>query len=230
MYRDLRRGIDRASTMIWRGQNSGAEDEGGDPREERRTSGDRSEASSIGRRVESVLEAAERAASEIRHDAEEWAQRHMEETRRRADELAAQRVQELTTVTDDLLARARTVATQSDELIAALDAAGRKALRLQPKERDDSPSIPEPPPERTRDRRLAEEPAEHRYETLHEEPRRDEPRREEPARNGRGVSEGARLLATQMAVAGSGRETIAARLREEFGIQDPSAILDDAGL
>jgi hypothetical protein len=44
------------------------------------------------------------------------------------------------------------------------------------------------------------------------------------------VSEGARLLATQMAVAGSTRDEIAWRLREEFGIHDATAILDEIGL
>jgi hypothetical protein len=44
------------------------------------------------------------------------------------------------------------------------------------------------------------------------------------------VSEGARLLATQMAVAGSTRDEIAWRLREEFGINDATAILDEIGL
>jgi hypothetical protein len=45
-----------------------------------------------------------------------------------------------------------------------------------------------------------------------------------------GVSEGARLLATQMAVAGSGREQIERRLQDEFGIRDPSPILDQIGV
>lgn len=44
------------------------------------------------------------------------------------------------------------------------------------------------------------------------------------------VSEGARLLATQMAVAGSTRDEIAWRLREEFAIHDASAILDEIGI
>jgi hypothetical protein len=39
-------------------------------------------------------------------------------------------------------------------------------------------------------------------------------------------SDGARLLAAQMAVAGSSREEIEARLRDEFGIQDAGPILD----
>jgi cell division septum initiation protein DivIVA len=37
---------------------------------------------------------------------------------------------------------------------------------------------------------------------------------------------GARLLATQMAVSGSSREEIAARLRSGFEIEDPAGILD----
>lgn len=45
-------------------------------------------------------------------------------------------------------------------------------------------------------------------------------------RGGDGVSDGARLLATQMAVAGSSRDEIEARLREDFGIDDAGAILD----
>ena len=44
------------------------------------------------------------------------------------------------------------------------------------------------------------------------------------------MSEGPRLLATQMAVAGSTRDEIAARLLEEFGIEDPAATLDDIGI
>ena len=222
MYRDLRRGIDRASTMIWRSQSNGPEDEGRESHDPLRSRDEyRDPASeSVGHRVESVLEAAERAAADIRRDAEQWAERHMEETRRRADELAAQRVQELSTITDDLLARARSVATQSDELISALNAAARKALRISPKDRGEDLRAPESPPEpraeRPPERRPVEPPP--------------EPPSTEPQRDGGRVSEGARLLATQMAVAGSGRETIAARLREEFGIHDPSAILDDAGL
>jgi hypothetical protein len=39
-------------------------------------------------------------------------------------------------------------------------------------------------------------------------------------------SDGARLLAAQMAVAGSSREEIETRLRDEFGIQDAGPILD----
>lgn len=51
-----------------------------------------------------------------------------------------------------------------------------------------------------------------------------------PPQDASRVSEGARLLATQMAVAGSTRDEIAWRLREEFAIQDATAILDEIGI
>jgi hypothetical protein len=58
-----------------------------------------------------------------------------------------------------------------------------------------------------------------------------EPSRSQPELPGdSGSSEGPRLLATQMAVSGSSRDEITARLREEFGIDDASAILDDIGI
>jgi polysaccharide biosynthesis transport protein len=44
------------------------------------------------------------------------------------------------------------------------------------------------------------------------------------------VSEGALLLATQMAAAGNTRDEIAKRLREDYGISDARGILDEAGL
>jgi hypothetical protein len=47
-----------------------------------------------------------------------------------------------------------------------------------------------------------------------------------PAAGPRSGSAGARLLATQMAVSGSSREEIAARLRGSFDIEDTSEILD----
>jgi vacuolar-type H+-ATPase subunit H len=47
-----------------------------------------------------------------------------------------------------------------------------------------------------------------------------------PASTGPSSSDGARLLAAQMAVAGSSREEIEGRLRNEFGIEDAAPILD----
>ncbi len=47
-----------------------------------------------------------------------------------------------------------------------------------------------------------------------------------PATEGATASDGARLLAAQMAVAGSSRQEIEVRLRDEFGIEDATPILD----
>jgi hypothetical protein len=44
------------------------------------------------------------------------------------------------------------------------------------------------------------------------------------------LSEGLRLLTTQMSVAGAPREEIAERLRDEFAIKDPERILKAMGL
>jgi hypothetical protein len=204
MYRELTGGMDRATTMIWRTQNNGPEEERDEPREDSRLSvpvadDSRAGTSSVGERVETVLEAAERAATAIREDAERWAREHMEETRRRADELAVQRAKELSSITDELLARAQAVARQTDELIGALNGDNRGALKVV-SGNDSEPAGTAPSSNRR------------------------------PRRPTGSVSDGARLLATQMAVAGSSRDGIASRLKEEFGIEDSSAILDEAGL
>jgi len=56
--------------------------------------------------------------------------------------------------------------------------------------------------------------------------RDQEPPAPEPLAPRRSGSAGARLLATQMAVSGAGREEIEARLRSGFEIDDTSEILD----
>jgi hypothetical protein len=211
--------------MIWRNQNDGPEGRDlGEPRDEPGQApldagSSNGPMSSVGQRVETVLQAAERAAADIRKDAERWAQRHMEDTRRRADELAARQVQELSSITDDLLARAHAVARQSDELISALDSASRRALRVSPRRHDDNGSGRLDGDVHSHEARNGVAPSDPRPNVGHREQR--------PAGS---VSDGARLLATQMSVAGSNREKIASRLREEFGIEDSSAILDEAGI
>ncbi len=49
----------------------------------------------------------------------------------------------------------------------------------------------------------------------------------EPEAEENGLSAGARLLATQMSVAGSSRDEIENRLRNEFHVEDPEAVLDE---
>lgn len=273
--------------MIWRGRSdySGGEQPPQAPGPyQAPMSGD--ESGPIGSRVESVLEAAERAAASIRQDAEEWARRYIEESRRKADDLASDRVRELSSLTDTLMNRARAVAQQSDALLAALDDAGRRlvnsarpggnasgpdpyaqpdpygqqpappppayAPERQPPQPQavpgppPPPSIPPqdpayqgapqpaPPPQAPPQQAPAYAPGQAPPPQAAPGPPPPVPRA--PAQPPRAAasdpraSEGARLLATQMAVAGSTRDEIAWRLREEFGIHDATAILDEIGL
>lgn len=257
--------------MIWRGSSESPEQ--GEQAQEDRGSG----AGSVGTRIESILDAAERAAAGIREDAQEWARHYAEESRRRADEAAAERIKEISALTDGLINRARSVAQQSDELISALDEAGRRVLNnarpdqqepaprqpASPSEPESPPEAgpppeggppheagsppeagspvpentvappppPEPPPTRGWRPRAAAPPRPAEPTSPPPRPQPDPPRAAPaPATNRAPVSEGARLLATQMAVAGSTRDEIAWRLREEFGIQDSTAILDEIGI
>jgi cell division septum initiation protein DivIVA len=121
-------------------------------------------------RLAAIVEAAERAASNVIDDAEEQARRRLEEAGARADRIVAERLRAL-----------------ADELDPA-DPGKRRAPHLKPVEAGPAPG--------------------------------------EPAAPRRSGSAGARLLATQMAVSGSSREEIEARLRRDFDIGDTSEILD----
>jgi vacuolar-type H+-ATPase subunit H len=180
-------------------------------------------AGSIGSQVDRVLLAAEKAADSIRDEAREWAQAYTEEARRRADELAAERVQELGRLTDSLIARAREVARQSDELVSALDEAGRKIIN------GIGTEVPGGAPAAREDfsvERMSlrpDQPAAGREASGVRPPAASDPEaggHEDPAHD-------ARLAAIKMAIAGSSREEIANRLYDEYEIRDPTAILNE---
>jgi hypothetical protein len=103
-------------------------------------------------------------------------------------------------LSDELIAKARVIASRSDELLKLLEDARQRLVdptgKVEPKQR----SKAEP-----------------------------EPATKKGSGTG-GVSEGLRLLATQMSVAGATHEEIAGRLREEFGVTDPESILKRVGL
>jgi outer membrane biosynthesis protein TonB len=248
------------------------------------------------------LEAAEEAAAGIRVDAEERAGRYLSAAREKADEIAEERIRQISDLTDTLVDRVRSVARQSDELIAALDDAGRKvqgtageaqtqqlpydamppaapyagapqqpvppppapaaypppqapppppaqpiypppaAYPQAPQPPAPVPPAPAPPyqppaPPAPVPGPAPAPPPEPLPEPLPEPPPPEPPpaAEERPTRVTRpdrnpGVSDGARLLATQMAVAGSDRDEIAHRLQEEFGVRDSTAILDEIGI
>ena len=254
-------------------------------------------------RVESILKAAEEAAAGIRAEAEERASHYLEDARRRADDVAAERIRLVSELTDTLVDRVRTVAQQSDELMAALDDAGRRvassAAPSEPREepptqrfepapaQSPAPGLPpyvvlpslyypaapppapqppmpaapappapappapappapappafqtaspppayappaQPPAAQAPPEPVAPPPSPQAYDPpTPQPPPAPAPPAPEP---GPPVSDDARLLATQMAVAGSSRDQIAWRLQEEFGINDSTAILDELGI
>jgi hypothetical protein len=195
-------------------------------------------------RVQSVLEAAERAAEGIIKDAEAEAERQIAESKARAERLVAERSRLATQLSDELLEQAATIREQSEHLIAAL----QRAIRAVEHELG---AAPRAVGGATESEAAAEGAAPERSEgagvgrnevsarggglTAVPPPESPGPAFDPSATGARGETgsydpaKAARLLATQMAVAGSSREEIETRLREEFGIDDPGGILDAVG-
>lgn len=199
-------------------------------------------------RVRPIVEAAEQASAAIIAEAEEQARRHVEESRSRADQLAAARTREMWSVADDLIVRSEAVRQRSDELLMALNYAKEgleQALRAeapqptaayppqppaQPQPQSQLPSAPPPvaatqlsPPPQVA---AAQPPVPAPRPAPSAPPAAAPPAAESPVPAAPQPSEGARLLATQMAVAGSTREEISNRLFNEFGVQEPGPMLD----
>lgn len=159
-------------------------------------------------RVEELVEAADRSAGAVRLSMSE-ALTGLGQTRR--DVL----VGELAT---ELVERVETLRQEAHELRAILVRASRalasdttSTAEVEADPPVDSPGRPAPsgsvsangPSASTPDESVAQEPDD-------------------------GPSQGLLLLATQMAVAGSAREEIAARLRNDFGVEDPDEVLTRA--
>jgi vacuolar-type H+-ATPase subunit H len=166
-------------------------------------------------RLEAIVEAAERAAVTVIDNAEEEARRRLEEAEVEAARLVSDRLASLASLIDSLIVQAESTRNQSEDLIASLEEAKRRL------------EAGEAPGEVGR-RRPQEQPGPSHLTAV-------DPVEEAPAVRGtelRSVAEeagtpaGARLLATQMAVSGSSREEIEAKLRNGFEIEDTASILD----
>jgi vacuolar-type H+-ATPase subunit H len=243
--------------------------------------------------LQTVIDAAERAAEAIRYDAEDQARQHLAEAQRKADRLTAERVGLISDLTDDLIRHASTVRDHSEQMIRALeDAISSVTGKLeQPALTDPLPSFaaepstsgdtfasslpplsqPEPPapsyetyasPAPAEPPPAAYEPPAPAYDPPSEPmppippPSQAEaplaPPTEPPATTpgfgppptpadempppagppatpspapGAPLSEDALLHATRLAVAGEDRETIAAALRDEYGVTDPEPVV-----
>jgi hypothetical protein len=175
-------------------------------------------AAQMGERVKGIIEAAERTAAAIVAEAEAQARKQLAQARVAAERVAAQRSEEIAALTGDLISRTEAVRRQSDELLQLLDEAQRRIGGVAQSPIDAVPPAPNWSAQGEEPTSSAEDqPAQHL--------RAVEP---PPGQGMQGNSsfDGARLLATQMAVAGSGRAEIDSRLRNEFGIEDTGPMLD----
>ncbi len=164
-------------------------------------------ATSTAERIGAIVEAAERAAVAVIDDAEKQAQQHLDEAQAEAARLLADRLASLTTLTDSLVAQAESIKGESERLVTRLEEAKRRLAAGEELEEE------------------AGESAESRGSHLSAVPV-DGASGSRESESERGTPAGARLLATQMAVSGSSREEIEARLRNGFEIEDPASILD----
>jgi vacuolar-type H+-ATPase subunit H len=165
-------------------------------------------ATSTAERIGAIVEAAERAAVAVIDDAEKQAQRHLDEANAEAERLVADRLASLTALTDSLVSQAESVKAEAEQLVAGLEEAKRR-LAAGEELAGDAEGDAVPP----RNSHLSAVAPVEDGDFAATEP-------------GRGTPAGARLLATQMAVSGSTREEIEARLRSGFDIEDTGPILD----
>jgi hypothetical protein len=200
-----------------------------------------------------LLRDAEREAELMRREAQAEADRIVDDARRRADELVAERVQLLSEMSDGIVERTEMlferidatghVRRQFDDLLRSLaeaaESVGREsgARRAAPRPAAhvprSAPHVPPasthepPPPPVTHTARPASAPrpaaTPPRPEPIQGVP--ETPRRVDDHNDAR--FDGARLVALQMAVAGSTREEVHAELQRAFRLPDPSSILDD---
>lgn len=204
-------------------------------------------ASGVSHRVQSILEAAEQAARDIRYEAEMEKRRMTRESDRRVTEVD-DGLRRMAAVADALVERADELRRQVDEMIGALrrpepeagewrEPLPRHAERparprftgAGPRPRverraPEPPPAPEPEPAAVEPEPLAVEPEPEPVYAAAPEPAYEAPVEPPPAPGEMGPE---RLVAIQMAMAGRSREEAADRLVRGFGLQDPKAILDE---
>ncbi len=187
------------------------------PEDDRRSRDEEHKARTLAQ-VQPIIEAAEQAATGILEEAEAQARKQVEEAEARTEQLAAERAHDMWALTDELIARAEGVKRQADELLAALEQTRRGVGSVV----EAGPAAgPAPAAPLAEVRKIDLDQIEiDRVEVEVDVGGPAAPGALEP------LSEGARLLATQMVVAGSSRAEIARRLQHDFGIEDPDSMLD----
>jgi hypothetical protein len=120
-----------------------------------------------------------------------------------------------TNLSDDLVAKARAIASRSDELLELLEDARQKLVETGGRGSGRARKAAAPPRSVKTDKKADQT---------------DHGPAKAKSTGSQGVPEGLRLLTTQMSVAGASRDEIAAALKDEFGITDPDPILKSIGL
>ena len=155
-------------------------------------------------RLAEIVAVAERAAKQVIDEAETEARSRLASAEEEADRIVADRLAALTGLTAEIDAQAAALRSQAEALHQAL-AEVQAELEGPAARKPSSPALtvvgeapPAPVPENS----------------------------PVPDPKAIGAAAGARLLATQMAVSGSSRAEIEARLRDGFELADTEAILD----
>ncbi len=183
-------------------------------------------------RLAEIVAAAERAAKQVIDEAEEAARSRITDASEEADRIVGERLAGLAELTDEINAQAEALKQQAAALQRALAKAkaglgepgsgepasltGRRASDLDP-EADFDPG-----------ENGSRKPLGPALSIVGSRAEEDPGHASQPGADtvGNGTPAGARLLATQMAVSGSSRAEIEARLRNGFAISDTRAILD----
>ena len=180
-------------------------------------------------RLAIIIDAVEHAAAGVIDDAEAQAKQHLEQAKSRADRIAEERIRAITELTDGLIQQAEEVKSQADKMIAALEDAnldlGGGSGAEGAEQPAPEPPAPAEPAEPGEPPTPTEEAGGTRPQLSHlkpvSPPRQGGTRPQQLPR-----SVGTRLLVTQMAISGSSRGEIEARLRNELGVKDTSQVVD----
>jgi vacuolar-type H+-ATPase subunit H len=175
---------------------------------------------STAERLAAIVEAAERAAVTVIDDAEKQAQRQLDQARTEADRLLEERIGSLAELTDSLIAQAEAIRAQSEQLLGSLAEAKRQVVAEGGAEAGAAGPTP------IRGSHLSAVTPVEAEPVTNLQPLAAERRGADEGDAEAGTPAGARLLATQMAVAGNTREEIEERLRNGFEIEDTASILD----
>lgn len=162
------------------------------------------------RRIQDIIDDANRQAGQIIVNAEVEARKYAASVKEQTDREAAEYAKAMAALSDSLITQAEALSRESQRLLAEIGE--REVFEA---ESTTETAIFEPEWERV---------------PVHEEigpvePRLRSEQTQEPDSSPQ-YSAGARLLATQMAVAGSTRSDIHDRLVNDFGIGDPNPLLD----